>query len=509
MSNPALMATRYAGRPLLLKPDAAAELANRVYALDDRAFSRPGRLQAILRKVGLAGKGRPQSVAMEDDDGPFVPPVPLEERLAYAPRWAGEPEAVGFAWTLNQGVALICCDTPLVDQGDEFCGVVFHGYDTLLQALREASADPRVKGIHLRMSSPGGVVAGGLYELAAWMRDNRAAAGGKPIWVYADMACSAAYWISAQADRVIAPAVGLVGSIGAVIVHEDWSEAYAKAGVKVTAVEFPLGKTDGADWKALSPEAFADLTAEIQQVAGDFFADVAAGRPQLTAELLATLKARVFLAKHDDPARSGQAIGFVDAIMSEEAAFAALCQAVNGTTSPAAPPHSAANLEVNLNRSHVTAAMTAAGLSATQMLAVAANLPEEDDGGSETTAGTDTNTETVAGGGGEDSISGESGADSLEGGAGADAITPDGATVLAIMDLPEAKGREKLARGLAGTAGMTAAIAKTLLGAAPKASALSPTDPDVSASGGAQPKGEFEEAKALGASLKALRGGKR
>lgn len=332
MTNAALMATRYARRPLLLTPDAAGELALRIRALDDRAFARPGRLQAFLRKVGLGGDAatahgvRGPALAMEDyEDGP--PPVPMEQRLAYSPRWAGEPEDVGYCWSLNQGVAMMCCDTPLVERGDEFCGMVFHGYDTLLMGMREALADARVNALFIRLDSPGGVVGGGLPQLAAFMRSARASAGGKPIWVYADMAASAAYWIASGADRISAPAVGIVGSIGAVWVHEDWSGFDAKAGIVITPVQFGSKKTDGAPWAPLSPGAKADVQADIDQLGRDFIADVVAGRPQLTSDRLLATEAACFMARHDDTTRSGLDLGFVDAIETEEEAFAALVEA--------------------------------------------------------------------------------------------------------------------------------------------------------------------------------------
>ncbi|MDR7232288.1 ClpP class serine protease [Caulobacter sp. BE264] len=326
MTNAALLATRYARRPLLLEPAAALRLAEQLRTIDGRAFSRPGRLGAFMRQVGLAFGGRDGASAariqaMEDDD--YAPPPPLEERLAYSPRWAGEVDDRGYCWALKDGIALMQCDTPLVERGEEFCGVVYHGYDTLKAAIADAIADQRVRGLFIRMSSPGGVVAGGLAALAKFMREVRATgnAAGKPIHVHADMACSAAYWISAQADRITAPKVGLVGSIGAVLVHESYEEALKEYGLEVTAIQFGAQKTAGNWWSKLTPEAKADLQAEIDQVGRDFVADVNLGRPILTQEALIGTEARVFLGEHDEAARSGLALGFVDAIRSEEEAF--------------------------------------------------------------------------------------------------------------------------------------------------------------------------------------------
>jgi ClpP class serine protease len=318
MSNLTTLATRHTGRPLLLAPRAALDLAHRIQQIDGRSVAREGRFRALIRK--LSG-GRPAPVAMEDEDD--VPPS-FGEMAAYSPRYVGEVDDVGFCWSLKDGVALINIDKPLMDRGEVICGEVYHGYDTILAALREASVDDRVRGLFVRSASPGGVVDGGLPALAEWMRTNGARGGGKPIHVHADMACSAAYWLASSADRITAPRVGLIGSIGAVIVHENWSKALAEIGVEITAIQFGASKTDGAWWAALSEQAREDLQAEIDQIGRDFVADVVAGRPQLSAETVLGTEARVFLGRHDDTARSALDLGLVDEISTEEAAFVAL-----------------------------------------------------------------------------------------------------------------------------------------------------------------------------------------
>jgi len=321
MTNTAMLAARYAGRPLLIERRALEQLVERIRAVDHRAFSRPSRIGALIRKLGTAIMP-PETLAM---DGEGAPAEPIETRLAYAPRYIGEPDDSGYCWSLSRGVALMRADTVLLEEGTEFCGTVFHGYDTLLYGMREAASDDRVKAIFLVMDSPGGVVSGGgITTLAKWMRENRGSAGGKPIHCYARMMCSAAYWVGAQTDRILAPAMGLVGSIGAYTVHEDWTGGMEKAGLVITEIKFGARKTDGAYWKALSKEARDDLQAEIDQVGRNFVADVAAGRPQLTEEKLLATEAAAYLPEHDEDKRSGKALGFVDEIMGEEPAFAAL-----------------------------------------------------------------------------------------------------------------------------------------------------------------------------------------
>jgi ClpP class serine protease len=330
MTKLAALATRHAGRALLLTPDAALSLAMRIRDVDARAFERPSRLAAVVRKLGSAAR----SVVAWDDDGDLPPPIPMEERLAYNPRWLGEPDDAGYCWTLKDGVALMNCDTPLLAVGEEFCGEVYHGYDTLLRAMREANADERVRARFLRLDCPGGIVDDGLIALSTFMRETREEAGGKPIWVYVNQACSAAYWIAAQADRIISGEFGYVGSIGAVIVHEDRSEQLKEDGITVTPFVYGEEKVDGAWWAKLSESARASFQSDVTQCGERFVEEVVAGRSSFTAEALIATRARVYMARHADPERSGEAMGFVDAVMGEEAAFAELLAHIQSAPEP-------------------------------------------------------------------------------------------------------------------------------------------------------------------------------
>lgn len=346
------LATRYAGRPLLLTPRAAQELADRVRTVDHGSAVREGRFSALVRK--LAGRDRRPSAMEDEDDGPD-----FGERAAYTPRYIGEAEDHGFCWSLKDGVALMNFEGPLLDRGEYFCGEIYHGYDTILAALREASADERVRGIFIRESTPGGVVAGGLPALAEWMRENGQRGGGKPIHVYADMACSAGYWMAASADRIVAPRVGLVGSIGAVIVHENWSKALDEIGVEITPIQFGAKKTDGAWWEALSDSAREDLQAEIDQCGRDFVADVIAGRPQLSADEVIATEARVFMGHHDAPERSALALKLVDAHASEETAFNELRDMVAAAPTKSSPASGTSSAEASRGRASATTAKEA------------------------------------------------------------------------------------------------------------------------------------------------------
>ncbi len=210
MTSLAKLRAHYMRRPLLMTPDAASEIVQRIVPANLIGERPEGRILAGLRKIGFM-RSAPQAMHDDDDAQQAAPPMPT----TYAPLWAqqtyGEPQDEGFGWALYEGVALIEIEGAISDRGSYYCGTFYHGYDTIHAAIREAMNDSRVHGIFIREKTPGGVVSDGLSALTAYMRSCRSDAGGKPIHVYADMACSAGYWIASAADRRVAPRVGLIG----------------------------------------------------------------------------------------------------------------------------------------------------------------------------------------------------------------------------------------------------------------------------------------------------------
>jgi capsid assembly protease len=96
--------------------------------------------------------------------------------------------------------------------------------------------------------------------------------------VAAPMAASAAYWLAAQASRLLVMGSGQVGSIGVYGVHEDVSKAAERIGVKTTLVSAGKYKTEGNPWEPLSDPARADMQAKVDAHYRQFTDDVAFGR---------------------------------------------------------------------------------------------------------------------------------------------------------------------------------------------------------------------------------------
>ena len=198
-------------------------------------------------------------------------------------------------------------------------------YEGIAAQLQAALADPGVRGIALDIDSFGGEVAGA-FDLADRIR---AARLQKPVQAFvAEHALSAGYVLASQADHIILPRTGAVGSIGVVALHTDMSGALDQKGIAVTLIHAGAHKVDANPYQPL-PEAVHDqMQRELEVVRFLFAETVAAGRgDRLTQVAALATEAAVF--------RGADAIaaGLADDLADPVTAFRIFAAAPLGTSS--------------------------------------------------------------------------------------------------------------------------------------------------------------------------------
>jgi signal peptide peptidase SppA len=147
--------------------------------------------------------------------------------------------------------------------------------EAIAQDFRSMLADPSIKAIILDFDSPGGV-SSGMEELAQEIFASR---GVKPIIAQVNALCaSAAYWIASAADEIVVTPSGQAGSIGTYTIHDDLSEAMAKAGVKETIIKAGKNKMIAPESQPLSEEAHGIIQARVNEAQAMFTRAVARGR---------------------------------------------------------------------------------------------------------------------------------------------------------------------------------------------------------------------------------------
>lgn len=162
-----------------------------------------------------------------------------------------------------------------------------HPVSYLLEQLDKARRDRQVKGVLLRINSPGGsVVASELMHEEI----QRFKKSGKPIVaVLMDVAASGGYYIACACDEIVAQPSTVTGSIGVIMQMLDVSKTLELIGVKAEAITSGDFKDAGSPLRSLRPEERAVFQAIVNDMYGRFVAVVAAGRKSLDEARVRTL----------------------------------------------------------------------------------------------------------------------------------------------------------------------------------------------------------------------------
>ena len=154
------------------------------------------------------------------------------------------------------------------------------GGDTIAKLLRQAYDDKKVKGVVLRVNSPGGsafaseVIRQELTHLQQ---------AGKPVVVsMGGMAASGGYWISSTADYIVADKNTITGSIGIFAVLPTFEKTIKKIGVTADGVK-TSDLTLGSLFSPLSSPLNDVIQLEIEHGYDQFLTKVSEGR-HLTKE---------------------------------------------------------------------------------------------------------------------------------------------------------------------------------------------------------------------------------
>jgi ClpP class serine protease len=233
----------------------------------------------------------------------------------------------GRPFAVVDGIAVIEIAGTLVHRGawiGQSSGLT--SYEGIAAQLQAALTDPAIRAIALDIDSFGGEVAGA-FDLADRIR---AARQVKPVQAFvADHALSAAYALASQADRIILPRTGAVGSIGVVAMHSDMSGALDQKGIAVTLIHAGARKVDANPYQPLPEAVRAQIAGELEDLRQLFAQTVAEGRGRRldTSQSLGT-EAAVF--------RGEAAVfaGLADEVADPVTAFSAFAAAPRGTSTP-------------------------------------------------------------------------------------------------------------------------------------------------------------------------------
>lgn len=153
---------------------------------------------------------------------------------------AGSASDVSSLKTWNKGLGYI-----------EIEGTIVDATETVRQ-LKALEHNSQVKGILIRVNSPGGVTSPSheIYEEIRRIRD-----GGMPIIVsMGSLAASGGYYVSAPATKIVANPQTLTGSIGVIMEFPVLKGLMDKVGVKIEVVKSRVSKDIGSPFRDMTDQ---------------------------------------------------------------------------------------------------------------------------------------------------------------------------------------------------------------------------------------------------------------
>lgn len=194
----------------------------------------------------------------------------------------------------------------------------------LIRAVDALASDDSVKGLILKIDSPGGSVVGGeaLHDAIA-----RVAAKKPVVAVMGATAASAAYMIAVPAQRIFAHQATLTGSIGVLMEAPEFSGLLDKLGVAAEVVRSGPLKDEPSLVRPMSPAGRAVAQGLVDDMYDQFVTMVAQGRNMSADQVRALGDGRPYTG------RQALKLGLIDEIGGDRAARAWLAANQNIPTS--------------------------------------------------------------------------------------------------------------------------------------------------------------------------------
>lgn len=203
-------------------------------------------------------------------------------------------------------------------------GVIIDARETVKQ-LDDMAGDPGVKGIIIRINSPGGAVAPSqeIYD------EIKRVAKIKPVYSsLGTVAASGGYYVACGSQQIYANPGTLTGSIGVIMEFTNWKKILDKIGIDNEVIKSGVHKDIGSPLRSMTAAEKALLQEMINDVYNQFVAAVTENRNIPRNKLLSLADGRVF------SGRQALEYGLVDKLGSLQQAIRDLARKAGITGKP-------------------------------------------------------------------------------------------------------------------------------------------------------------------------------
>lgn len=198
--------------------------------------------------------------------------------------WSNVSESVIDAGDPNNQIVVISVDD-IIQQGSK--------HDYIMNSLNNVLDSSSVKGLVIRINTPGG----GVYESAQIAEKIEEIKLAKHIPVYAAMesiATSGGYYVAAVCDKIYAKEETTTGSIGVIISSTNFSKLFEKYGVTTEVIKSGKFKDIGSSSRLMNAEDRAILQSIVNESYNRFVKVVADGRGMSESEVRTLADGRIY-----------------------------------------------------------------------------------------------------------------------------------------------------------------------------------------------------------------------
>lgn len=187
----------------------------------------------------------------------------------------------------------------------------------VVKALKAVEKDKTIKGLVLRIDSPGGSA---LASDLMWRQIRRVAKKKPVVASIGNVAASGGYYLAVACDEILAHPESITGSIGVIAGKVTGGELIDKLGVRIDAVTDQHGSAFASLTTALSDEEMVNLRKDIRSFYRRFIQRVAAGRKISRRRVNRLGRGRVYTGSR------AKAVGLVDHLGGLDDAVEVACK---------------------------------------------------------------------------------------------------------------------------------------------------------------------------------------
>ena len=187
----------------------------------------------------------------------------------------------------------------------------------IINDLIKASFDKDIKGVILKVNSPGGTVTGSDLIYRELMK-YKASTGVPIVALFMDKAASGGYYVAMAADKIVSLPTSVTGSVGVILSGFNEKEGLDKLGVKDQSITSGQNKAIGSPFLEMKPEQKMILQSIVSNLYERFFSIVKLNRQNVPEQKLREIcDGRIFTA--DQALKEGMIdkVGYIEDTIME------------------------------------------------------------------------------------------------------------------------------------------------------------------------------------------------